>query len=238
MASKQTLVTVRVIAKDGKFLGDDIGGSLVTIRNVETGVMLAQGYTKGGSGNTTQIMETPRTRSQPIPTDEASEFTARLEIDEPAFIEVTAYGPIGGLQSPHKVSATQWVMPGKNMTRGDAFLLEIPGLLVQVLEPPTHLSLSSLPANVTISANVMMMCGCPISPGGVWNSEHFEIAAQIRKEGKIIDTVKLVYAGSPSQFTGSWTVKRKGYYEAIVYAFQPATGNTGLGRVTFFYMPD
>src|SRR5436853_288694 len=131
MASKQTLVTVRVIAKDGKFLGDDIGGSLVTIRNVETGVML---------------------------------------------------------------------------------------------EPPTHLSLSSLPANVTISANVMMMCGCPISPGGVWNSEHFEIAAQIRKEGKIIDTVKLVYAGSPSQFTGSWTVKRKGYYEAIVYAFQPATG--------------
>jgi len=238
MAAKPTLVTVRVIAKDGKFLGDDIGGSLITVRNVDTGEMLDQGHTKGGSGNTTQIMETPRTRSQPIPTDQASEFVARLNIDQPTFIEVTAYGPIGGLQSAHKVSATQWVMPGKNITRGDGFLLELPGLLVQVLEPPTHLSLSSIPSTVTISANVMMMCGCPLTPDGVWNSDLFEIAAEIRKEGKVVDHVKLKYAGSPSQFTGSWIVKRKGYYEAIVYAYQPATGNTGLARVTFFYMPD
>lgn len=237
MAAKPTQVTVRVIAKDGKFLGDDIGGSLITIRNVETGEMLAQGYTKGGSGNTTQIMETARTRSQPIPTDQASEFVARLDIDQPTLIEVTAYGPIGGLQSAHKVSATQWVMPGKDITRGDGFLLEIPGLLVQVLEPPTHLDLSSIPSTVTINANVMMMCGCPISKGGVWNSDDFEVAAQIRKEGKIIANVKLGYTGYPSQFSGKWTVKRKGYYEAIVYAYQPATGNTGVARVTFFYMP-
>ena len=82
-----------------------------------------------------------------------------------------------------------------------------------------------------------MMCGCPISPGGIWDTKDFEVKAQIRKEQKVIAEVKLDYAGSPSQFAGSYTVKSKGYYEAIVYAYQPGNGNTGLGRVTFFYMP-
>ena len=237
MAKKQTQITVRVIAKDGKFLGDDIGGSLITIYNVQTGELLAKGYTKGGSGNTTEIMQTPRMWSQPIPTDGASFYTARLDLDEPCLIEVTAYGPLGGLQSTHKVSATQWVIPGKDITGGDGFLLVMPGLLVQVVEPITHLNLASLPAQINFAANVTMMCGCPISPGGVWDSKDFEVGAQIRKEGRIIDEIKLVYAGEVSQFKGSYTLKRKGYYEADVYAYQPGTGNTGTGRVTFFYEP-
>ncbi|MFL6277736.1 MAG: hypothetical protein ACJ74G_21320 [Blastocatellia bacterium] len=237
MAKKQTQITVRVIAKDGKFLGDDIGGSLITIYNVQTGELLAKGYTKGGSGNTTEIMQTPRMWSQSIPTDGASDYTARLDLDEPCLIEVTAYGPLGGLQSTHKVSATQWVIPGKDITGGDGFLLVMPGLLVQVVEPITHLNLSSLPAQINFAANVTMMCGCPISPGGVWDSKDFEVGAQIRKEGRIIDEIKLAYAGEVSQFKGIYTLKRKGYYEADVYAYQPGTGNTGTGRVTFFYMP-
>ena len=31
-----TRITVRVIARDGKFLGDDIGGASVTIRDAQT----------------------------------------------------------------------------------------------------------------------------------------------------------------------------------------------------------
>src|SRR5437868_9747136 len=175
MAKKQTQITVRVIAKGGKFLGDDIGGSLITISNLQTGELLAKGYTRGGSGNTTEIMQTPRTWGTAIPTDSASDFMARLELDEPCLIEVTAYGPLGGLQSAHKVSAMQWVIPGKNITGGDGFLLVMPGLLVQVLEPITHLTLTSIPSMVCIAANVTMMCGCPISPGGIWDSKDFEV---------------------------------------------------------------
>ncbi|HKP11501.1 MAG TPA: hypothetical protein VJZ91_05300 [Blastocatellia bacterium] len=237
MAKKQTQITVRVIAKDGKFLGDDIGGSLITIRDLQTGELLAKGTTKGGSGNTTEIMQTARLWSQPIPTDSASAFTARLDLDEPCLVEVTAYGPLGGLQSAHKVSATQWLIPGKDVTGGDGLLLVMPGLLVQVLEPATHASIAGVPCTVDFAANVMMMCGCPISPGGVWDSKDFEVRAQIILGGKTIDEVKLVYAGQPSQFKGSYTVKRKGYYEAIVYAYQPGSGNSGMARVTFFYEP-
>jgi hypothetical protein len=239
MAKTPTCITVRVIAKDGKFLGADIGGSFVTIRDVMTGELLAKGYTVGDSGNTTEIMNTPRTWGTPIPTDSASGFTAQLALDEPVFIEVTAYGPIGGLQSAHKVSATQWVMPGKDITGGDGLLLVLPGLLVQVLEPPTHLSYHKVPTPIHIAANVTMMCGCPIGPGTVpdWNEANFEVGAQIRTNGVAVANVKLEYANTPSLFKGCYTVKDEGFYEIIVYAYQPSNGNTGLGRVTFFYLP-
>jgi hypothetical protein len=50
MSGIPTRITVRVIARDGKFLGDDLGGALVTIRDLHTGDLLASGRTQGGSG--------------------------------------------------------------------------------------------------------------------------------------------------------------------------------------------
>jgi len=38
-----TQIDVRVIAKDGKYLGGDIGGALLTIHDVHTGELLARG---------------------------------------------------------------------------------------------------------------------------------------------------------------------------------------------------
>src|SRR5690348_14220047 len=108
MAAIPTTITVRVIAKGGKFLGDDIGGAQVTIRDAQTGELLVSGMTQGGSGNTAEIMQTSRERGVPIPTDMASAFTTTLLLDRPRPIEVTAYGPLAGLQSANKVSATQW----------------------------------------------------------------------------------------------------------------------------------
>ncbi len=46
----RTQIDVRVIAKGGKYLGDDIGGALVTVQDVQTGELLAKGTTAGGSG--------------------------------------------------------------------------------------------------------------------------------------------------------------------------------------------
>ena len=41
---------MRAIARDGKFLGDDIGGALITVRDAWTKELLAQGVTTGASG--------------------------------------------------------------------------------------------------------------------------------------------------------------------------------------------
>ena len=43
-----TQIDVRVVAKGGKYLGDDIGGALVTVQDVQTGELLAKGSTAGG----------------------------------------------------------------------------------------------------------------------------------------------------------------------------------------------
>ncbi len=228
-----TQITVRVKAKDAKFVGTSMGGVLITVRDAQTGELLAKGYTAGGTGNTVRIMKTPVSRGVSISDESAAKFTASIDIAEPTQVEVAAYGPSAGLQSAGKVSATQWVVPGKNITEGDAWLMEMPGFIVDVLAPPTHSMLPGAPQTVTIKANIMLMCGCPITPGGIWDANKIEVKALLKKNGQQVGVLPMQYAGSPSQFSGTWSIPEAGMYEAAVYAYDAATGNTGINKVTF-----
>ncbi|OAG27278.1 hypothetical protein [Thermodesulfatator autotrophicus] len=155
--AEPTRIVVRVKTKDAKFLGSSMGGALVTIKNVLTGEILAQGKTVGSTGNTKLIMKTPHQRGVPISDDKAAKFVAEIDIDEPTLIEVSAYGPLAQRQAANKVSATQWVVPGKHIDQGDAFMLELPGLVVDVLDPPAHIKLKGTPQQIALKANVTMM---------------------------------------------------------------------------------
>ncbi len=225
-----TKITVRVKAKDAKFVGTTMGSALITIRDVQTGELLAKGLTVGGTGNTEKIMIAPVRRGIPIADESAAKFTATLDIDEPRLVEVSAYGPEANLQAANRVSQTQWIVPGKNITEGDAWTLELPGFAVDVLAPPAH---SMQGRSVELRANVTMMCGCPVAPGGLWDANKIEVTALLYRNGKRIGKLPLKYAGSTSQFAGTWDVKEGGVYQATVYAYDPATGNTGLDSTTF-----
>ncbi|HEY7216535.1 MAG TPA: hypothetical protein VIC28_18075 [Thermoanaerobaculia bacterium] len=249
-----TSITVRVQAKGGKFLADDIGGSEVTIRDAQTGEWLAgglalgtdsgsqsNGYSKGASLNT--IVTPPASPGGPYVVswlsagDTTSGLTADLAISRPTLLEITAYGPLGGLQSAHRVTTTQWIVPGQSLTEPPGFIVEIPGLLVQVMEPATHLAITSLPYTVPLQANVTMMCGCQIDEGASWIPSDFEVTAAIGPVGQpAAETVPLYFADSPSLFSGSYTVPAgtTGYYQAVITAVQLSTGNTGTGTATFF----
>src|SRR5688572_23852378 len=125
-----TRIDVRVIAKGGWYLGDDVGGAVVTADGKRTGALLAPWASAGGSGTQT-LMSVCVTRSEVLPVEGASRFTASLELDEPRLIRVTAYGPLAARQSANTASQTQWVCPGKDVTggaQGGGFLLELPGL--------------------------------------------------------------------------------------------------------------
>ncbi len=237
----QTQVDVRVIAKGGKYLGDDIGGALVTIHDVRSNELLARGTTAGGSGPQ-NLMDVCVTQSEVLPVDGASVFTATLDLSEARLIRVTAYGPLAAQQAANTVSATQWVYPGKNVGGSNGgFLLEIPGLAVQVLNPPTHFLPAVAPEEIEIRANVTMMCGCPIGKSP-WDPALFDVMAVIR-QGEY-DAVELPLKfdenapyGAPSQFAASWTVPKNGtgqpvIYEIIVSAFQQTMGNTGTDKAT------
>lgn len=182
-------------------------------------------------------MKPPLTRGTTLADNKTAHFTTTLELSEPRLIEVTAYGPLTNLQAANRSSATQWMVPGKYITQGDAWLLELPGFVVDVLAPPTHLKLKGAPQTVQLTANVMMRCGCPITPGGVWDATKYEVKALLKRDGARIGDLALQYAGTTSQFAGTWIVKEPGTYEAMVYAYDPANGNTGVDSVTFVVEP-
>lgn len=236
--SNPTQIEVRVIAKDGKFLGDDIGGALITIRDAQTNELLATGKTSGGSG-VPALMTTAFKRDDPLPIEDANVFTATLNLEEPRQIEVTAFGPLGVEGSANRASATQWVFPGKDLTGGDGFLLELRGLVVEVLSPPSHfLPKTTPPATIHLRANVTMMCGCPIGPGLAWLPENYEVTAIVTLPDGSHDQVQLTFDKSapdhaPSQFTADYVATKSGVYQAVVYAYQKSNGNTGVDRTSF-----
>lgn len=236
--STLTNIDVRVIAKGGKFLGDDAGGADVTIHNAQTGELLAAGNTSGGSGET-DLMSITINRTQTYPTDSASVYTASLRISEPVLLKVTAWGPKAGLQSANTVTATQWMIPGIDITGGDGLLLEIPGLIVQAMQPATHLNLTAAKTQtVDFLANVTMMCGCPIAPGTAWDPSLFTVGVQIQQLGGTVTAdIPLKFTGTTSQFSGSYTITAPGNYSAVIYAHQPGNGNSGMARVSFFTQP-
>jgi hypothetical protein len=264
----ETRITVRVQARGGKFLGDDIGGAVVTIRDAMTGELFATGATAGGSGGlgasyaanaSLSTIVTPGKTSTvtwllAVDTDSrkttTSAFTATLFLDRPRLLAVEAFGPLGGLQSAHRVTTTQWIVPGQDLTQPPGLVLLLPGLVVQVTSPATHTAVpwSSSKTPVAIVATVAMMCGCPINTqpsGNPWLPSDFDVSAQIREVGgPLLDTVTLAFnqQGISGLFTGSYSMPSNPtadpiFYEAIVSARQKSTGNVGTGTVTFISDP-
>jgi hypothetical protein len=237
LSAEPTEITVRVISRGAKFIGSSMGGVRITIRDADTGEILAQGVTRGGTGNTGLIMKQAHKRGGTVSTKGAAKYSATLDLKEPRRLKVTAFGPVAQRQSANRVSAVQWVLPGKHLTGGDGWLLEMPGFVVDVLAPPTHVRLTGVPRTIQLKANVTMMCGCPITPGGLWDANRYEVKALIKRNGQAVGTVPLAYAGAASQFAGPLTVDKPGTYEAVVYAYDASNGNTGLDRVTFVVTP-
>ena len=209
-----------------------MGGAQVILRDSHTGEILAQGITEGSTGDTKRIMG-PQENSRAIrSSDGAAKFVANIDIDEPRLIEAEAYGPLAQPQAAHKVTSTQWVVPGKHVSGGDGWVLELPGYVVDVLDPPAHVKLPPETSKVDLRANVALMCGCPITPDGLWDANALEVTALIKRNGSKLPPLDLAFAGETSQFAASVPVGA-GVYEVTVYAHNPQNGNTGLDRTTF-----
>ncbi|MFO7764414.1 MAG: hypothetical protein R6V61_11850 [Wenzhouxiangellaceae bacterium] len=232
-AAEPTDVTIRVLSKDAKFVGTSMGGARVVLRDVHTGEVLATGVTEGGTGNTSKIMHSDGGRRARMADETAASFTATLDLDEPRLIEVEATGPAAQRQAEQRVTATQWVVPGRAPGGTEGWILELPGFAVDVLAPPAHVRIPGDREEVEIRANVTMMCGCPIEPGGLWDADGYDVEMIVVRNGERIDSASMSYAGQTSQFAGEFEIDESGVYDITVYAYDPRTGNTGLDRTTF-----
>lgn len=227
LAAQETTVMVRALAKDAKFIGSSIGGAKIIIRNAETGEILDQGFTSGSTGDTKLILKTPQERYDKLTDEETAGFKAELKIKEPTFIEVEAHAPFNKKQA-RVVSSTQlWVIPGKNIT-GDGVVLEVPGFVVDILSPQTHERIKASEV-VSLKANIVMMCGCPVTEGGTWDANQYEVTAILDTEGKESREIALKPTEKASTFEAEANLD-KGYYTITIYAFDPVTGNTGVDK--------
>ena len=146
-----------------------MGGARVVLRDAQTGEILSQGVTEGSTGDTKRIM-LPEGGARAIRADDgAAKYVATLDLDAPRLIEVEAYGPLAQPQAAHRVTSTQWVVPGRHISGGDGWVLELPGYVVDVLAPPAHVKLPADTSTVSLRANVALMCGsapsCPAACG-------------------------------------------------------------------------
>ncbi|PKD20213.1 hypothetical protein APR41_14620 [Salegentibacter salinarum] len=227
LAAQETSVMVRALAKDAKFIGSSIGGAKVIIRNAETGEILDLGLTSGSTGDTKLILQTPKERYDKLTDKNTAGFEAKLNIEEPTFINVEAHAPINKKQAKVVSSTQLWVIPGKDIT-GDGVVLEVPGFVVDILSPQTHERINASD-ELSLKANIIMMCGCPVTEGGVWDANQYEVKAIISAEDKESREITLNSTDKPSTFAANTSLE-KGYYTITIYAFDPVTGNTGVDK--------
>jgi hypothetical protein len=222
--AQETSVMIRVKAKDAKFIGTSMGGAKVIVRDEGTGNILAEGFTEGGTGDTDVLMKNPITRGSQLTDENTAGFLAKLNIEKPVFANVEAFAP-----GENRVKSTTqlWIIPGKDII-GDGLVIEIPGFAINILSPQTHQSIGAN-KEIEIKTKIIMMCGCPITKGGLWDADQYEVKAVISKDGKQERTLDLKVLEQASTFSGK-VVLVPGDYEILVYAFDPVSGNTGLDK--------
>lgn len=151
----QTHLTVRARSKDAKFIGTSMGGALITIKDSETGKVLAEGLTAGGTGNTQKIMIEPKTRFGRIADDATAKFETVIDISEPTLLTVDVDAPYGLKPNMVRSSTQIWMIPGKDIT-GDGLIVEVPGFSVST-NAPKEVSMANNRAAIPVQARIVMI---------------------------------------------------------------------------------
>ncbi len=234
--AEPTKVVVHVLAQGAKFIGSSVGGAQVTIRDARTGALLARGITSGGTGNTKRIMRDRHPRNRVLSTPDAARFEAVLDLDAPREVVITARGPLAAPQAMTEASTRIWLLPGIGRRTGDGVLLELSGLIVAPVTPPFH-STAAAGKPVPLETRVMMLCGCPIAPGLLWDAADFALSVLVTDPAGSTRTIPLGYGGKTSRFTGSFTPEKPGVYHLRWLARQKSTGNVGQAVTTLLVRP-
>ena len=230
-AQTPTRVMVRVTSNDAKIIGSGVGGATVTIRNAETGEVLATGVQEGGTGNTGSIMGTRERGGTVYDAAGAAGFLAELDLSGPTWVEIVGTGPLGTPDALRTTSRTTLLIPGEDVL-GEGIVLELLGFTVVLTGPAADTPLQA-GTPVEVGANVTMLCGCPTSPGGTWDSDDYRIVARVIRNGEVVQEVPMAYAGTTSTYVGSITPSGPGPVVIEILAMDPAKGNFGVARGQF-----
>ena len=226
-AQTPTKLLVRVVANDAKIIGSNVGGARITVRDAATGDVLAQGVQEGSTGSTSAIMGTRERGGTVFDTDGAAGFVADLELARPTTVEIQGEGPLGTEHAIQTASKSLLVLPGEDVL-GEGIVLVLNGFTVELLQPTDGSVAPGEPFDVR--ARVTMLCGCPTEPGGMWDSNDYDIIARAVRDTELIGEWPMAFSGETSEYVASATVEAAGDFELQVIASDPGKGNFGLVR--------
>lgn len=224
-APAETPVTIRVRAHDAKFIGSGVGGMNVIVEDADTGAVLASGSLAGGTGDTERLMKRPAARGASLADANTAAFVARLPLETPTRVRIRLVGPLQQPEAMQELSATTWVVPGRPIS-GDGIVFNLPGLIVS--PKPAVVKQGRL----VLAADVVLMCGCPITRDGLWDSDDYEVRAVVARDGSSVAEQRLAFTGEPNRFAADIPLSGAGRYTVLVWAHNAATGNTGVARFT------
>lgn len=231
--AEPTVVEVRTIARGAKFLGGFQASVRVTLTDADSGDVLASGETKGTTGDTQRIMARDTSAERRMATEDSAVFRATLDLDRPRRVTISASGPLSQPQAATTVTSTQWILPGRHLTAGDGWLLEMPGLIVDVAAPAAYQQVKA-GTSVPLRVGVTMLCGCPISKDGPWRAADTEVEALVTRDGIDPQRISLTFDPRVSEFGASISDLQPGLYEVEVRAWAQPSNNAGIARTAFF----
>ena len=233
---KETKIMIRAIARDAKVIGTHVGGARITVRDVATGEILAQGMEQGGTGDTDVIMKKPHTRGMTVfSAGDTSGYLAVLHLDKPTVVEVTAEGPLGNAQATQRSSKTLLLVPGEDVL-GEGILLEIHGFIITPLAPLPDAKVKA-GSPFEVRATVTMACGCPTEPDGLWDANKIRVVARLLRNGKVESEIPMSYSGVQNTFHVDVPATAAGPMELQVLALDPGSANFGMNREAVAIVP-
>lgn len=230
-----TPILIRAAARGGKFLGVDAGGANVWVFNATTGESYASERNVNGDSGPAAMMTNPSLRDSPIPVDSG---TAGLfltpDLDAPSLLFIAVEGPVRYPDQASIVTSQAWVLDGVGTgdpTKGDTGLvIEVPGICV-ALQSHSYVDATR---TLTVSAAVMMMCGCKVGAtfGSVspWPPADFDVQLVVGFGGGGTQSYTISYSGTPSIYTIAKQLPSKPAW-AMITASQHSMGQSGVCTV-------
>lgn len=231
--AESTQVDVRVLASGAKFIGGYSDSARVVLTDADTGEVLARGLPQGTTGDTQRILAGGVDGDKRLSTPDSAVYRATLDLAKPRRVTATVTGPLSQPQAATTVTSTQWLLPGRHVTEGDGWILELPGLVVDLVEPaafqPTKAG-TALPLQVAVT----MMCGCALSEDGPWKAGAVEVDYQVTVNGKVQPLQRMRFEAATGRYNATIVPREAGIHEIEVRAWDAEGGNAGVARTTVF----
>ncbi|MBW3567865.1 MAG: hypothetical protein KY410_07915 [Proteobacteria bacterium] len=190
VAATETQIEIGVLANGAKFIGDSKGGAYVIVADETTGDILAEGRTRGSTGDTERIMRGKGGRHGDISTPDDAVFRGSIALDAPRKVLITATGPLDHPESAAEAEKSLWLIPGEHLLSANRILLELSGYLIE----PVDIGIDPDGRGI-VRVSLEMLCGCPIQPGGTWDADTINKTATLLGEQGNSAPVPLRYSG-------------------------------------------